>query len=129
MEDDGTAYCEDDITPAMRGTTLNGKKQRRYSGGWKNQVETKLSQCIGIGVGSSGKDETRRYREEFFLGKLAMARMEGHYYEEMLRLERDMAEVRGRAEASLTGKDVGKEGNEVVVEGRPEFVGRERRER
>jgi len=40
-----------------------------------------------VGVRSSGKDETRRYRVEFYLDQLTTARLQVAFYEEMLRLE------------------------------------------
>lgn len=58
-------------------------------------VETKVSEAIAIGVRSSGKGETRRYRVEFYLGQLTKAKLEVRYYEEMVRLEEQKAGMPG----------------------------------
>ena len=54
-------------------------------------VETKLSEAIAIGTRSSGKDETRRYRMEFYRAQLVKARVETFYYEQLLQLEEQNA--------------------------------------
>ena len=59
-------------------------------------VETKLSEAIRIGVRSSGKHETRRYRIEFFRAQLTKAKLEACYYEQMLQLEEQNASEAAR---------------------------------
>ena len=51
------------------------------------ETSERVSQVIMNGVFSSGKEETRRYRLDFYRGRLAVARIEASYYEEMIRLE------------------------------------------
>lgn len=54
-------------------------------------VETKVSAAIAIGVRSSGKDSTRRYRVDIYREWLTKAKVEAQYCEEMLRLEEQKA--------------------------------------
>lgn len=61
------------------------------------ETETRVSQAVNLGVWSSGKDSTRRYRVEFYLGRVMKAKIEVDYYEKMLRLEEQKASLAARS--------------------------------
>ena len=62
-------------------------------GSWTRETEARLSQATSLGVWSSGNDSTRRYRGGFYLGQLAKAQLEVCYYERMLGLEEQKAQL------------------------------------
>ena len=61
------------------------------------ETETRLSKATSLGVWSSGKDSTRRYRMDFYLGQLTKAKLEVCHYEAMVRLEEQKADLRVRS--------------------------------
>lgn len=70
------------------------RKDKKAS--WMKETSDSVSEVIMNGVFSSGKYSTRRYRLDFYRGRLAKAKIEAFYYEEMIRLE-ERLDLEGRS--------------------------------
>jgi hypothetical protein len=82
-----------------------GDESRRGKGPWQSDVEKKLAEAIELGVRSSGKAETREYRVAYYTGRLAKAKVEVKYYEEMLRLEEAIESLPSRFDRDVLGME------------------------
>lgn len=94
----------------------DSKGKKKGKGSWMTAVEKELEEAIELGVRSSTKSETRRFRVTFYLERLTSAKLQVAFYEGMLRLEEQKDSVAAK-EMSKWDADLNEAIQQLTVRG------------